>query len=97
MNIINEMTRAEAEAAAARAPLPGFDDTAHELYVATRVVKDCASAVAVELLGGEKSGIKRRWREERKRYLETRRFDLWLDRTGATWDSQRGKFVVFNS
>jgi hypothetical protein len=88
------LSESEAEKAAAKLPLPSFDDEKDEIACATDWAASCKRHVACVVLGLSDNHLRSDWRRYRKSTLEGRRFTEWKTKTSAYWDAHRGAYVV---
>lgn len=89
------LTEAQAEAIAAKIKMAPLTED-QEFAIAKRFAEKHPSSVACFLTGNSKS-IKSEYRRFRKEEINTMRFDSWRDATGARWDSQHCRFVIFSA
>ena len=89
------LTEAQAEALAAKIKIAPLTEE-QEYAIAKRFAEKRPSSVACFLTGNSKS-IKSEYRCFRKEEIETMRFDAWKDATGARWDSQHCRFVIYSA
>lgn len=92
---IKEMTENELENLIAKLPLPTFKDASDERLAAMDYFRTCAYAVAAIATGASSRTVKQMWKLQRTAVLESRRFHLAVDASGARWDAARGKYLVF--
>lgn len=91
---MKEMSRDEAEKAAARMPLPSFESQEDEIWHAQQFAGAHTRSVACIVLGLSSNTLKSAWKRARRHDLESKRFRNWCEVTMARWDAARGKFLV---
>ncbi len=96
---MKELNRDEAEALAAKWPLPEFENEKDECETCCDFVKNRAFGIAHSLLGSSSNTLaifRREWKQHRQFILEGRRFQNWIRATRTQWDEHRGKFLSLN-
>lgn len=87
------LTESQAEAQAAKIKLAPLSDE-QEFAIAKRFAEKNAACVA-RFLTGYSSSLRSEFRRFRKDEMESMRFDAWKKSTGARWDNQHCRFVIY--
>jgi hypothetical protein len=89
------LTEAQAEALAAKIKMAPLTE-AQEYVIAKRFAEKEPYTVANFLMGNSTS-IKSHFRRFRKEEIASMRFDAWKEATGARWDNQHCRFVIYSA
>lgn len=89
------LTEAQAEALAAKIKMAPLTEE-QEFAIAKRFAERQPWTVANFLIGNS-SSLKSEFRRFRKEEINTMRFEAWKDATGARWDSQHCRFIIFSA
>lgn len=92
-----ELTRDEAEALAAKRPLPDFESDESRIWHAQEFVKRNSKSIACSLLGLSGSSLRRALKADMRAEMESKRYRLFLESIGASFDHARGKFIAMRN
>ena len=89
------LTEAQAEVLAAKIKMAPMTEE-QEYAIAKRFAEKEPWTVANFLIGNSNS-IKSAFRRFRKEEIASMRFDAWKEATGARWDNQHCRFVIYSA